>query len=96
MAHVRHELALQFDGFAGDPDRLGELPVFPLDLARAFDELLLGAPPLEGVADRSLQQLRVETAFHQIVRRAGFHGLHVRFPVVVSGQQDNRRFAAQG
>ena len=53
-----------------------------------------GAFAFEGVTDRPLQNVGPETGLDEVIRRAGFHRLHVDFMLAQAGQQNDRRLAA--
>jgi hypothetical protein len=85
MADVRQELALELGGFLRHLHGLRQVAILALDLVCVFEQLLLRAFPLQRIANGAFQQARVDVALHQVIGRAGFHGLHVRLPVVGAG-----------
>ena len=69
------------------------------ELLRRVAQRLLGAMPpaaLDGVADRTHQQVVVHLAFDQIVLRPGLHGLDRGALVVMAREHDDRHVAGVG
>ena len=55
---------------------------------------LVNPSPLDGIANRALQQRRVDLALDEVVRGACFHGLEVDIVVALTGGNDDGGFAA--
>ena len=65
-------------------------------LSECLDRLLALVGQAPGIADGSLQEASPEPSLDKVISRAGFHRVNIGLPVVVAGQQDDRRGAAGG
>src|SRR6267154_1170471 len=91
-AENRVENAFQVDPFG---NRVGDL-VEEADAGELLVQVAFGPLAQDRVSNGTFEQLRVELAFNQIVRRTGAHGFAVNLVISQAGQQNDRRPTTAG